>query len=230
MVTEHDRKDLELYLSNLMEQTRVIKEKVDTANIRKAIMDGKEMKILPYSDWMKFSRTEVRMLLHETATYVAPTEELLDYLDNLIGQEKTIEIGAGNGYIGRELNIKMTDSYQQQNPIVKAYYEFMRQPVIKYPADVWKMDAATAVRRLKPHTVLGCYVTHKWREDTQDGNDMGVDMFDLLKHCKRFIMVGNLHTHRNNPLMEIPHEEIELPGLLTRSTDDSTNRIFIWKH
>lgn len=230
MITQYDHKKLELYLSNLAEQTKIYQNPVDTTSIKKAIMDKKEMRILPYSEWMKFSRDEIRMLLHQTATYVAPTEELIDYLDNLIGQEKTIEVGAGNGFIGRELNIPMTDSHQQQDPKVKAYYEFMKQPVIKYPADVMKMDAATAVRRFKPHTVIGCYITHKWREDTQDGNDKGIDMYDTFNHCQRLVMVGNLYTHRNNPLMQVHHQEIELPGLLTRSVDDSTNRIFIWQH
>lgn len=230
IIEGYDNKKLALYLSNLAEQTKIYQNPIDTSSIKRAIMNKREMRILPYSEWMKFSRDEIRMLLHETATYVAPTEELIDYLDKIIGQDKAIEVGAGNGFIGRELNIPITDSYQQQDPKVMAYYRLMKQPLIKYPVDVIKMDAWTAVRRFKPHTVIGCYITHKWREDTQDGNDKGIDMFDLFNHCKRLIMVGNLHTHRNNPLLETSHQEIQLPGLLTRSVDDSSNRIFIWQH
>lgn len=83
-----------------------------TKNIRETVMDGKRMKVLPASVWQSLDWVEVRMLLHETGTYVIPTEELLEYLDALIGQDRTIEICAGNGYIGRELDIVMTDSYQ----------------------------------------------------------------------------------------------------------------------
>ena len=64
----------------------VIDENTSTENIRKVVMDGKEMKILPASVWGSFSWGEVRMLLHETGVYVVPTEELIDYLDKQIGE------------------------------------------------------------------------------------------------------------------------------------------------
>lgn len=202
---------------------------VSTAEIRKVAMDGRKMRVLPYSEWMKFSWPEIRMLLHETATYVVPTEELIDYLDELIGDDKAIEICAGNGYIGSNLDIIMTDSYQQQDDKVTClYYDLMKQPRIKYPANVMKLEASRAVRQMKPHTVIGCYATHKWREDTQSGNDKGVDFADVFSKVQRLVLVGNLQTHKDNPLMELPHEEIALPGLLTRATDQSLNRIFIW--
>lgn len=206
--------------------------RIDTSNIRKTVMEGREMKVLPYDEWMKFSRGEIRMLLHETATYVVPTEELLDYLDELIGDTNAIEVGAGNGYIGKELDIRMTDSYQQQcDPIVVAYYKLAGQPTIKYPKRVMKMDANKAVRNLRPHTVLGCYCTHKWDKASGSGNDKGIDFFELFSYpfVKRIILVGNEKIHCYNPFMAVPHKEIKLPGLLTRSMDDSTNRIYIWE-
>lgn len=202
---------------------------ISTSEIRKVVMDGRKMRVLPYSEWMKFSWPEIRTLLHETATYVVPTEELIDYLDELIGEEKAIEICAGNGYIGSNLDIIMTDSYQQQDDkLACMYYDLMRQPRIKYPASVIKLEASRAVRRINPHTVIGCYATHKWREDTQSGNDKGVDFGDVFSKVQRLILVGNLQTHKDNPLMELPHEEVVLPGLLTRAADQSLNRIFIW--
>lgn len=203
---------------------------VSTANIRKVVMDGRKMRVMPHPKWMKFSWPEIRVLLHETATYVAPTEELIDYLDELIGDEKAIEICAGNGYIGSNLDILMTDSYQQQDDKMACmYYDLMRQPRIKYPACVIKLEASQAVRRMKPHTVIGCYATHKWREDTQSGNDKGVDFEDVFTKVQRLVLVGNLQTHKDNPLMSLPHEELALPGLLTRAADQSLNRIFIWR-
>lgn len=203
--------------------------KISTANIRKAVMDGRKMRVLPYSEWMKFSWEEVRMLLHETATYVVPTEELLDYLDELIGDEKAIEICAGNGYIGSNLDIVMTDSYQQQDDtMTRMYYDLMKQPRIKYPPSVIKLEASRAVHQMKPHTVIACYATHRWRDDTQSGNDKGVDFEDVFSKVRRLVLVGNLHTHKDNPLMALPHEEVYLPGLLTRAADPETNRVFIW--
>lgn len=203
----------------------------DTKEIRKVMMAGRKMKALPFSEWCKFSWNEVRALLHETATYVVPTEELIDYLDELIGDEKAIEICAGNGYIGSELDILMTDSYQQRDhKLTVLSYTIMGQPLIKYPKNVIKLEASRAVRQMKPHTVLGCYATHKWNDETQSGNEWGVDFEDVFAHCKRIILVGNLITHKDNPLMQLLHKEVELPGLLTRCEDHSKNRIFIWEH
>ena len=203
--------------------------KVSTANIRKTVMDGRKMRVLPHSEWMKFSWQEINTLLHETATYVVPTEELIDYLDEQIGDEKAIEICADNGYIGSNLDILMTDSYQQQDDKMTClYYDLIKQPRIKYPPNVMKLEASRAVRQIKPHTVIGCYATHKWREDTQSGNIKGVDFEDVFSKVQRLVLVGNLQTHKDNPFMALPHEEVALPGLLTRAADQSLNRIFIW--
>lgn len=203
----------------------------DTSKVREIVMQGREMKILPSSVWNNFPWEEVRMLMHETATYVLPTEELISFLDDIIGDKSTIEICAGNGFIGRELNIPMTDSYQQQDDLETVlYYKMNGQPTIKYPKDVIKMEASKAVSRYNPHTVLGCYATHKWRYDTMSGNDKGVDFNWIYRRVKRIILVGNKNTHKDNPLMDIPHEEIILPGLITRSSDPASNRIFIWEN
>lgn len=212
-------------------KTQRFSQEISTKTIRKAVMDGRRLKVLPSSEWLKYPWQEIRMLMHEIAVYVLPTEELLDYLDELIGDEKAIEICAGTGNIGRNLDIVMTDSYQQRDhKLTNQLYKLTGQPVIQYPKDVIKCDAYHAVRRMKPHTVVGCYATHKWREDTQDGNDRGVDFMDLFDHCERIILVGNKDTHKNNPLMAVPHVEMMLPGLITRAEDHTKNRIFIWEH
>jgi hypothetical protein len=215
--------------SDIVSQMKIL-DTVSTKEVRKVVMDGRKMKVLPAQVWQSLPWEPVRLLLHQIGVYVIPTEELLDYLDELIGQEKTIEIGAGMGFIGRELDIPVTDSCQQRDDKATVkLYEVTGQPTIKYPADIIKAEALEAVRRFKPHTVLGCYITHKWRDDTQSGNFKGIDFEELYRRVHRIILVGNKVTHRDNPLMELPHQEIELPGLLTRS-DNSLNRIFIWEH
>lgn len=208
-----------------------ISKETNTKNIRSIVMTGREMNILPADVWNSFPWGEMRLLLHETGTYVVPTEELVDYLDRLIGEESAIEICAGNGWIGRELGIPVTDSYQQQDDkTTKLIYQLAKQPTIKYPRDVIKLEANKAVDRFKPHTVLACYATHKWRYDTMSGNDKGVDFQKLLKKVKRLVLVGNTEIHKDNPLMALPHEEIILPGLITRSAHPDQNRVFIWNN
>ena len=209
----------------------VLDSNISTENIRKVVMDGKDMRILPASVWQSFPWKEVRMLLHELGLYVVPTEELIDFLDKQIGDNSAIEICAGNGFIGRELGIPVTDSYQQQDDMTtKMYYQAFGQPTIRYPKDVIKLEANKAVDRFRPHTVLACYATHKWRYDTMSGNDKGVDFNRMMRRIHRLILVGNTEVHKDNPLMALPHEEIVLPGLITRSVHPETNRIFIWEN
>ncbi len=67
---------------------------------------------LPASEWRKFEWDSVVKFMHNYPVYVLPTTEFLDVLDDLTADyEKTIEIGAGTGSIGRLLGIKMTDSH-----------------------------------------------------------------------------------------------------------------------
>lgn len=50
----------------------------------------------------------------------------------------------------------------------------------------------------------------------------------LLHLCKRYIHIGNLGIHCNNPILTIPHTEIEFPYLITNIMSPLTDRIFIW--
>ena len=204
---------------------------VSTEAIRLAVLDEcGYVKELPASEWQRFPWGEVRLFMHEYPIYVLPTTELLDVLEDLTAGFKTIEIGAGTGNIGRHLGIKMTDSHLQQlNKTVKALYELTRQPVIQYPSAVIKADALTAYRRFKPECILGCYVTHLYRDGMATGNMYGVDFERLLPLVKRLVLVGNKDTHWENPIMSLPHTEIDLHGgLITRSEDRSGDRIFVW--
>lgn len=210
---------------------RHINSSVDTSVVREVALDGfGRIRELPAAEWLQFPWEELRMFMHEYPVYVLPTTELLDMLADLTDGLKTIEIGAGSGSIGRHLGIKMTDSYlQQDNALVKKLYELTGQPVIHYPPDVIKADALTAYRRFKPECILGCYVTHRWREGMQNGNMYGVDFERLLPLIRRLVLVGNKHVHWENPIMSLNHREIDLHGaLITRNEDRSADRIYVW--
>lgn len=204
---------------------------LDTSAVRQTVLDQDgRIKELPAVEWLQFPWEELRMFMHEYPVYVLPTTELLDVLEDLTDGLKTIEIGAGSGSIGRHLGIKMTDSHlQQDNAMVKKLYELTGQPVIHYPPDVIKADALTAYRRFKPECILGCYVTHRWREGMQNGNMYGVDFERLLPLIRRLVLVGNKHVHWKNPIMSLKHREIDLHGaLITRNEDRSADRIYVW--
>ena len=207
----------------------VLDNKVDISPILKNVNNG-VIDEMTAADWMQYGWEMVRSFMHFFPIYVLPTTELLDALEELISGYKTIEIGAGSGNIGRHLGIKMTDSYLQARKDIKEYYAALGQPVIKYPQDIIKADAITAFRRFRPECVLGCYVTHKWRPGMgDDGNMYGVDFERLLPLVKRIVIVGNKKIHSSNPIMKLPHREIDLDGgIITRNADRSSDRIFVW--
>lgn len=195
----------------------------------KSLISGDDFRIMPYSWFKQFTDNQIKYFMLQEALYVLPTEELIDFLDKELGDD-AIEIGSGRGFIGKELGMICTDSKLQEREDIKLSYLIMGQPPIKYPKHVRKMDALTAVKALKPDTVLGCFVTHKWRDDTGDGNYWGVDFELLLKQVRKLILVGNKGIHKNNPIMSLPHKEIKLEGLITRSINQEENRIFIWEN
>ena len=201
---------------------------VSTDDIRKAMVqpDG-FIKVAPAEEWNRFSWDEIRKFMHEYPIYVLPTTELISELIRLTeGYKKTIEIGAGSGNIGRNLGIRMTDSYLQQRKAIRDYYLLAGQPVINYPAEVWKADALTAVNTLRPDCVIGCYVTHY--SERGAGSSWGVKFDKLLPSIKRLILVGNDHIHAANPIMDIPHQTLRVPGLITRNADREADAIYIW--
>lgn len=202
-------------------------EKEDISEL-KALIKGDDFEIKP-KDWFdKFSDNQVKYFMLMEALYVLPTEELITFLDEELGDD-AIEIGSGRGFIERELGLICTDSKLQNRPDIKLMYSLMGQPTIEYPKHVRPMDALTAIRTLKPEEVLGCFVTHKWRSDTQDGNEWGVDFEKVLGKVKKLILVGNKGIHKNNPIMALPHREVFLPGLITRAVNQEDNRVFIWE-
>ena len=207
-------------------------DKVDTARIRKAVMNGWQIKILPRVYWSQFTWQEIRTLMHETGTYVLPTYELLEFLSNEREGLKTIEICAGNGFIGRNLGIPVTDScVQRDNKALAMVYAAAGQPTIKYPKDIIKAEANEAVSRFHPECVIACYATHKDMPGRpQTGFAYGVDYERLLPRVKKLILVGNLLTHGTNPIMSVPHRELEMDWLVTRSSNSEANRIFIWEN
>jgi hypothetical protein len=63
------------------------------------------------------------------ARYGLPTVELVERLREMIGGRRALEVGAGQGDLGRLLGIPMTDSAQQTTAEMRAYYQ-MRSPAL----------------------------------------------------------------------------------------------------
>lgn len=202
---------------------------VDTTYIEAiAIKEGK-LQVLPYSYWRQFDTNTHLSFMLKNGFYIIPTTELIDFLQNNI-IEPAIEIGAGNGFLGRTLGVPFTDSKMQENPAIDLLYKLLGQPPIRYPDDVETLDAVDAVKKYTPTTVFGSYITFRYNESIGCGNAFGVDDQFIVKNCKRYIMIGNrsVDAHYLNPLMNMPHAEHYFEWLITRSAYQKEGRIFIW--
>lgn len=199
-----------------------------------ALHDG-VLQVMPAAFYRQFDQVDLSGFCLKQAAYVLPTFELLDKINELILEvsptRSAIEIGSGNGVLGKGLGIPCTDSYMQADAGVAAMYAMAKQPVITYGAHVEKLDAFAAVKYHRPEVVVAAWVTHKYipAEHWREGNMFGVDEKALLRRIKRYVFVGNLSPHGKKPLLAIPHKRIEVDYLFSRSFDPHSNVIMVWE-
>lgn len=182
---------------------------------------------LPSFFYKQFTRNQIEYFCWKHGIYVVPTTELIAFLEEN-SKGSTIEIGCGHGAIGRALNIPITDSKLQDDKQVRQFYKATNQPTIKYPVDVIELDAIDAIKKYNPTTVIGAFITHKYTPNTQTGNMFGVVEGKILKSVQKYIHIGNLNTHKYKPILKKEHTEQYFHWLITRSQDQSKNRIYIW--
>lgn len=187
---------------------------------------SKTVKSIPLNDLIYFCNRK--------AIYGIITWGLIEYLGTQLDLTKAIEIGCGNGTLGRDLGIPLTDSMHQARPEVKQYYDAIGHPTIKYPTDVVQLDALEAVEKYEPETVIGSWITHKYHpaQHHLGGNVDGVDGIALMRSgIKRYIMLGNKTVHKDNPLFKykgVKVKEFKLPFLMSRSKSVGQNRLYLF--
>ncbi len=193
------------------------------------MMENGKIKLLPAAEYRKFRWEDFRTFCHFKGRYGIPTVELIDYLIGVIDGRSALEIGAGAGDLGYHLGIKMTDSKIQEDPLVAKSYEAMRQPVIKYPEDVEKIESLDAVIKYKPQVVVASWITPYSPKETSFGsNPFGIKESKILDLVETFIIIGNLDTHWGKPIRKIEHHTFYFDWLVSRGKNQENNRIFIW--
>jgi hypothetical protein len=168
---------------------------------------------------------DLRAFCHYHGMYNLPTDELIAWLKAQIGDQKAIEIGCGNGAIGRALGIPFTDAKIQDLPAVQLQYALMQQPCIKYPDDVEKLDGHAAIKKYKPDVVIGSWITAK-----NNGNMYGVSEEKILNSCKTYIHIGNegVKPHHEKFILNRKHETYKFDWLFGRG-DKEKNVIWVWR-
>lgn len=187
---------------------------------------------VPASVLANIPQNDLSLWCLKRAIYQVPTTELIDFLSDQIGNPATaLEIGAGTGQIGRHLAIRMTDNKMQLWPEIQQHYARLNQPTIQYGKDVERLPAADAIKRYKPTTVVGCWVTQKHKPDIAEGNVYGVDEQYMLRYTsvEKYIVVGNVLTHGDKEILRnIPHQVYWFDWLYSRSMERSQNAIWIF--
>lgn len=199
----------------------------DTSDLDPLLLDDSGLlKVVPASTYASIPWDKLRLWTHQHAVYGLPTVELVDYLRDIIGERKAIEIGAGNGCLGRALGIPMTDNYLQERPDMKALYALQGQPCIEYAPDVEKLDALDAVRRYRPQVVVASWVT-QYSDGSRSGSVYGIHEETLLDipGVETYLLFGSIRNHGFKSICERPHTVIREPWLWSRA-DDSV--LFIW--
>lgn len=172
----------------------------------------------------------LRLWCHHHGFYGLPTIELVNWLREQIAGRSAIEIGSGNGALGRALGIPITDSRLQERADIKAHYESIGQPTIKYPDDIQAFEALEAIRHFKPQVVIASWVTQVYREETHElgGNQYGIDEDVLLQQVPLYIHIGNIKTHSGKRILKLPHETYSFPWLYGRG-EKSQDVIYVWR-
>ena len=204
----------------------------DISELEKYILDEKgHLRLLAAKDLLSFGFDRLRVFAHHYGVYQFPTVELFEVLKSVITDfDKCIEIGAGRGDVGRLLGIRMTDSHLQARKEVAELYAQTGQPIIKYPNDVLKLDYKDALKKYRPKTVLGCWVTHKYNAQFHQagGNMYGIDSDLVLKRVERFVFVGNLITHRHWRVPNMSEQNTYFrEGIISRSDNHAANFVAV---
>lgn len=193
--------------------------------------ENRQLRVLPYADLADVPQEHLSQFCAQQGVYCIPTLELVDFLRAEIAGEKAIEIGAGNGALGTALGIPITDSRMQEEPQMRRIYADLQQATVRYGPNVQRYDAADAIRRFKPHTVIAAWVTHQFdsHEAWRKGSIFGVDEGALLRRVRRYIFIGNEEVHGPKPVLERPHRTVHAEWLLSRAMNGTPNAIWIWE-
>ena len=187
-----------------------------------------DIRVVPHAKLANISSNEIKVWCVKNAVYQVITWELVQYLKRFIGNRTAIEVCAGNGALGRALDIPRTDSYVQLKLI--EHYTRLGQQITVPPPDVRKLDALEAVRKYDPQVVIASFSTHKWVEGDNDGSMYGVDEVALLAHpsVQAYVVVGNKAVHGGKKIWPMLTNSKKADWLVSRCQDPSQNRIFTW--
>lgn len=208
----------------------LLNRNIDVSYLDDLLLKNEQLQVVDDSVYQNIPQEHLALWCHNKGIYGLPTTELVDWLKSHIVKDKTIEIGAGNGALGRTLGIPITDSCMMNDPLIASLYALQGQPITSYPDDIIEMDAVSAVKHFKPSVVIGNWVTHKYREDEhwRGGNVFGIDEDFILDNVNKYIVIGNSTVHMNKRILDRDHTKVSFSWVRSRSMNSYANIIYIW--
>ena len=205
-----------------------ILQNTDLRPLEKLLLDENGLLVpAPFNDINKFSQNDISAFCVKHAIYQLPTIELIEFLKPYTKKYKTIEIGAGNGSIGRALNIPITDNKLQERTDIKLQYLALGQPTINYPKDIIKAGGNHAIKTLKPECVIAAWVTDIYTNN----NYPFINESEIVKSVKCYIHIGNEKTHGQKRVLSMfNYKSIKAPWLISRSMSRQENIIYIFEN
>ncbi|MBS1722714.1 MAG: hypothetical protein JSS66_06865 [Armatimonadetes bacterium] len=201
----------------------------DTEHLDELLLDADGFcQPLPAARLQELDYEAFRIWCGRNAVYTFPTLELVEHLRGLINGRRALEVGAGNGHLGRLLGVPMTDSAMQTEPGIAAHYRTIGQAPTNPPADVERIDAEAAVAKYRPQVVLASWLTHKWEPGMTEGNEFGPDERNIIGQVETYIHIGNDRVHSQKPAWVLPHNKAWHPWLVTRAGAPEKNHIAVW--
>lgn len=217
---------------------------------------------IPYLLIKEDSLDTLNLVMQAAGLYTFPTLELCEWLSTQIDDNpeyephSAIEICAGTGWIGRQLNIPRTDIKNMENKTVQSIMLEQHSLPTIYADDVEQLEASDAVRKYSPDIVIGSYVTSKQLIDKVDKRKamtlgfklpyggvieenlmniareevkVGVDVKNIIRQVYKVILVVNNRTHIHEDYFKLPHQTLSFPWLITRG-DNSQSRILVFEN
>lgn len=211
-------------------QHNFILQPVDVTYIERILFDENGLlQSVPFKAIQHISQNDLSVFCHKHGIYQIVTTELVEFVQERIEGFRTIEIGAGTGCLGRALGIPMTDSRIQETAEMRQIYSRLGQPVVRYGADVEKLDALRAVKVHKAEAAVGAWVTHKFKHHLGEGCYGGVDEAILSRRLKRYVFIGNEITHAGKEMLRFCTPRIyKFDWLVSRSPNRAANVIWIF--
>lgn len=186
-----------------------------------ALRSANELAALPHLPLISWCR--------DNARYTIVTRELVQWLREVIAGRSAIEVGAGHGDLGYHLEIPMTDSAIQTNPVIAQIIRSRGNLPITPPPDVERIDAEAAQRKYKPRVIIASWLTQKTEQEDVDGGSMfGANERALVASVETYVHIGNLRSHHLKYILALPHQEFRFPWLWSRSRFPRDNRIWVW--